>query len=141
MYRIRVHGCGAQGIKTASQILGSVLLRKGFEVQDAPRHGSDHREAFVFAYVRAACAPIHERGVIAHPDLVVVADNTRIAIPAAGVLQGATERCAMLVTGAEPPEVWNERVKFSGTVIALPGASTPDIGIGARCSSANAQSP
>lgn len=64
--------------------------------------------------------------------MVVVADDTLIAMPAAGVLQSATERCVMLVTGAEPPEVWNDRVKFAGTVIELPGESTPDIGIGAH---------
>ena len=37
MYRIRFHGRGGEGMKTASRILGSAIFRAGFEVQDAPR--------------------------------------------------------------------------------------------------------
>jgi len=40
MYRIRFHGRGGQGIKTAANILGSAFFGEGFEVQDAPRYGA-----------------------------------------------------------------------------------------------------
>lgn len=139
MFRIRLHGRGGQGIKTGSQILGSALFREGFEVQDAPRYGAERRGAPVFAYVRAARAPIYERGVIARPDLVAVADDTLIAMPAAGVLQGAGEATVLLVAGRETPEVWRERVKFPGTVLALPEAGAPGAGSGARCAGAAAR--
>jgi pyruvate ferredoxin oxidoreductase gamma subunit len=88
MVRIRFHGRGGQGIKTASRILGTAFFRAGFEVQDAPVYGAERRGAPMFAYVRAAREPIRERGLIAHPDLVVVADETLAGIPAANVLLG-----------------------------------------------------
>jgi 2-oxoacid:acceptor oxidoreductase gamma subunit (pyruvate/2-ketoisovalerate family) len=73
MFRIRFHGRGGQGVKTASQILGTAFFREGYEVQDAPRYGAERRGAPIFAYVRAARASIAERGVITRPDLVIVA--------------------------------------------------------------------
>ena len=54
MYRIRFHGRGGQGMKTASRILGSAFFQEGYEVQDAPRYGAERRGAPIFAYVRAA---------------------------------------------------------------------------------------
>lgn len=43
MYRIRFHGRGGQGMKTANRILRTALFLEGFEVQDGP----------IFAHVRA----------------------------------------------------------------------------------------
>ncbi len=88
MFRIRFHGRGGQGMKTASRVLGSAFFLEGFEVQDAPLYGAERRGAPIFANVRASREPIDERGVIRHPDLVVVADDTLISVPAAAVLQG-----------------------------------------------------
>jgi len=119
MYRIRFHGRGGQGIKTAGRILGSALFRAGYEVQDAPRYGAERRGAPIFAYVRAARGPIRERGVIRRPDLVVVADDTLVALPAADVLQGLEARSVLLVHSAEPAQVWVERLNAAGTVLAL----------------------
>ena len=45
MYRIRLHGRGGQGLKTASRLLGTALFLEGFEVQDAPRYGAERRGA------------------------------------------------------------------------------------------------
>ncbi len=70
MYRIRFHGRGGQGMKTASRILGSAFFLEDFEVQDAPRYGAERRGAPIFAYVRAARQLINERGIIRQPDLI-----------------------------------------------------------------------
>ena len=78
MYRIRFHGRGGQGMKTASRLLGAAFFREGYEVQDAPRYGAERRGAPIFAYVRASKAPINERGIILHPDLVIVAARTGV---------------------------------------------------------------
>ena len=43
MYRIRFHGRGGQGMKTASQVLGTALFLAGVEAQDAPRYGAARR--------------------------------------------------------------------------------------------------
>ncbi len=73
MLRIRFHGRGGQGMKTASRILGSAFFLVGYEVQDAPRYGAVRRGAPMFAYVRADKKIIYELGIITRPDLVVVA--------------------------------------------------------------------
>ena len=45
MYRIRFHGRGGQGMKTASRILGSAAFAAGWHVQDAPVYGAERRGA------------------------------------------------------------------------------------------------
>ena len=109
MYRIRFHGRGGQGVKTASRILGSALFAEGFEVQDAPRYGAERRGAPLFAYVRADRRPIHERGVITRPDLVLVADESLVPVPSAGVLQGLGPEVVLLLLSSELPDRWRER--------------------------------
>lgn len=120
MYRIRYHGRGGQGMKTASRILGTAFFLEGFEVQDAPRYGAERRGAPIFAYVRASRQPINERGIIRHPDLVIVADDTLVSIPAAGVLSGLTEGTVLLISSTETPDVWKTRLNFPGQVLGLP---------------------
>lgn len=120
MYRIRLHGRGGQGMKTASRILGSAFFSEGFEVQDAPRYGAERRGAPVFATVRAGNDPIHERGIIERPDLVVVADDTLVAIPVAGVSAGACSDTLLLLATNEDPAVWSLRLQWPGDLLALP---------------------
>ncbi|HTT38940.1 MAG TPA: 2-oxoacid:acceptor oxidoreductase family protein [Burkholderiales bacterium] len=141
MYRIRFHGRGGQGIKTASQMLGTALFLEGYEVQDAPRYGAERRGAPIFAYVRAARAPIQERGVITRPDLVVVADETLVPVPAAGVLQGISERTVLLIQSAEAPEEWRQRLKLRGPILNLPLAAeiAESPLVGAACAGAAAR--
>ena len=89
-------------------------------MQDAPRYGAERRGAPIFAYVRAAREPIHERGVIRRPDLVVVGDATLVPVAAAGVLDGVAEHTALVVVSDEPAAVWQERLRFSGLVRTIP---------------------
>jgi len=131
-------------MKTASRILGTAFFLAGFEVQDAPRYGAERRGAPIFAYVRADRRPINERGVIRRPDLVIVADDTLVLIPAAGVLEGVTARTALLISSTEKPEVWRERLNFLGPVLTLPrSAALTDLSaqrfIGAACAGAAAR--
>ena len=63
MFRIRLHGRGGQGIKTAGQVLGSAFFREGFEVQDAPRYGAECRGAPIFVRARR---PLADRGARRH---------------------------------------------------------------------------
>lgn len=144
MYRIRFHGRGGQGVKTAAHILGSAFFNEGYEVQDAPRYGAERRGAPLFAYVRAAKHPILERGVITRPDLVIVADETLVPIPAAGILSGAHRDTVLLINTAEPSEVWKARLNYVGPIVTLPVGSettaeeeTPFVG--ATCAGAAAR--
>lgn len=148
MYRIRFHGRGGQGMKTAGRVLGTALHREGFTVQDAPRYGAERRGAPVFAYVRADRAPplpgaINERGAMPNPDLVVVADDTLVAVPAAGVLQGLDAHSVLLIDSAEPAESWRARLALAGPILALPlpgnGSADDFKFVGAACAGAAAR--
>jgi pyruvate ferredoxin oxidoreductase gamma subunit len=104
MIRIRFHGRGGQGMKTASRIPGTACFLCGCEVQDAPRYGAERRGAPIFAFGRLGDQPIWERGVITRPDLTVVAEPSLIAIPAAGMLAGLDDHCkGCLVCVAQCP--------------------------------------
>lgn len=120
MYRIRFHGRGGQGIKTAGRILGNAFFHEGFEVQDAPRYGAERRGAPIFAYVRADKKPIDERGVITNPDLIIVADDSLVTVPAAGVLQGLDDHAVLLINSHESAETWKHRLNSQAKVLVLP---------------------
>ncbi len=97
MYRIRFHGRGGEGMKTASRILGTSFFLEGFEVQDAPRYGAERRGAPVFAYVRASKHVINERGVIHKPDLIVIADDSLISVIPETLFEGTDEKTVTLI--------------------------------------------
>jgi len=120
MYRIRFHGRGGQGMKTASRILGTAFFLEGLEVQDAPRYGAERRGAPIFAYVRASHSLINERGIIRVPDLVIIADDSLVTVPAAGVLAGASNQTFMLISTSEKAATWSHRLNFTGSILTLP---------------------
>lgn len=147
MYRIRLHGRGGQGIKMASRVLGTALFRAGFRVQDAPKYGAERRGAPIFATVRATREAIRhsidERGIVNNPDLVVVADDTLIAVPAAGVLQGVGPGTTLLVNTRDSAETWTGRLNTPARLLVLPaGAEVEDRAnlahVGATCAGAAA---
>jgi len=143
MFRIRFHGRGGQGLKTASRILGTAFFLEGYEVQDAPRYGAERRGAPIFSFVRADKKPINERGIITNPDLVVVADDSLVAIPAAGVLQGLTAETVLLILSHESAEKWQHRLSTNALVLVLPSTkSSEDIlqvtTVGTSCAAAAA---
>lgn len=142
MYRIRFHGRGGQGVKTAGRILGTALFSQGFEVQDAPRYGAERRGAPIFAYVRAARHPILERGVITRPDLVIVADDTLVGVPGAGVTEDLGTETTLLIVGDEPDSAWRERVRHAGPLLTLAARAVdaPDVPLlGPYCAGAAAR--
>jgi len=143
MFRIRFHGRGGQGMKTASRILGTAFFKAGYEVQDAPRYGAERRGAPIFAYVRAARTPINERGIISHPGLVIVADDTLVGMPAAGVTLGMDAHTVLLINTHEPVETWQQRLNTEAKILILEAqeevedrAALPYIG--SRCAAAAA---
>ena len=142
MYRIRFHGRGGQGMKTASRILGTAFFLEGYDVQDAPRYGAERRGAPIFAYVRADDRLINERGVITQPDLVIVADDSLVPVPAAGVLAGVDEHTVLLINSDESAQTWKHRLNLSSEILSLP-AETEDRAelrfIGATCTGAAAR--
>jgi len=129
-------------MKTASRILGTSLFLSGYEIQDAPRYGAERRGAPIFAYVRADQAPINERGIITRPDLVVVADDSLVAIPAAAVMAGVDAHTVILINTEEALETWRARLNTGATLITLPAEAEAREElrfIGASCAGAAAR--
>lgn len=120
MYRIRFHGRGGQGMKTAGRILGTAFFLAGYNVQDAPLYGAERRGAPMFSYVRADKKPINERGVIGNPDLVIVADESLLSLSAAGVLPGLTSHSVLLVQTDQPAETMKNQLHIKGGFLVLP---------------------
>jgi pyruvate ferredoxin oxidoreductase gamma subunit len=144
MYRIRFHGRGGQGIKTSSRILGTAFFHEGYEVQDAPVYGAERRGAPLHATVRAARTPIHERGAVNHPDLVIVADEGLMPIPAANVLLGVSARTVLLLNSAISAGEWRARLNLAGPIVALPVSAEVESRaelpyVGAMCAGAAAR--
>ena len=119
MYRIRFHGRGGQGMKTASRILGTAFFIEGYEVQDAPRYGAERRGAPMFACVRVSRDTINERGIVHIPDLVVSADSSLLTMPAAGVFTGCTPSTILLVEASATLNIEEEMTGFNGRLITL----------------------
>ncbi len=119
MYRIRMHGRGGQGMKTASRILGTAFFLEGLEVQDAPRYGAERRGAPMFAYVRADHKTIIERGIIIQPDLVVVSDDSLIPMAVAGVLAGLGPDTPLLICSSRKASFYLERYDLKCQVIVF----------------------
>jgi pyruvate ferredoxin oxidoreductase gamma subunit len=120
MFRIRFHGRGGQGMKTASRILGSAAFHAGYIVQDAPVYGAERHGAPMAAFTRMASEPLFERGAITHPDLVVVADETLLTDPAAQPLAGCDQQCTMLLNSTK------DRTALVATVTHGGGLLTAD---------------
>lgn len=118
MLRIRFHGRGGQGMKTASRILGSAAFHAGFCVQDSPVYGAERRGAPMAAFTRIDRAQIRERGAIARPDLVVVADDTLLTDPAAQPVAGCDAESTVLVNSTrDEAALRQEAPVYSGRLL------------------------
>lgn len=119
MTAIRFHGRGGQGAKTASRIVGTAAFLEGYQAQDSPIYGAERRGAPVAAFTRIDKEPIRERGLIVHPDLVMIADASLMQDPAARVLDGIEERTAVFVNSPLTAEQLSAHTSQSGHVITL----------------------
>jgi pyruvate ferredoxin oxidoreductase gamma subunit len=140
MIRIRFHGRGGQGVKTASRIVSTAAFLAGYECQDFPVYGAERRGAAVAAYARISKECILERGIIEHPDLIIVADETLLEDLAAGVLSGQDSASALFLnTPSEPSAIGHGRTiprvltfDITGRTISILGkASALSAGLGA----------
>ncbi len=119
MLSIRFHGRGGQGAKTASRILGTAAFLDGYQAQDSPIYGAERRGAPMYAFTRISKEPIRERGFIASPDLVMVADASLIQDPAARVSDGVDERTGVFVNSALSAEELRAETALPGRLSTL----------------------
>ena len=119
MTAIRFHGRGGQGAKTASRIVGTAAFLEGYQAQDSPVYGAERRGAPVSAFTRIASEPIRERGLIARPDLVVVADASFISDPSARVTEGVDERTIVFVNSSLSADDMRSQTSLPGRLTIL----------------------
>ena len=119
MRAVRFHGRGGQGAKTSSRILGTAAFLEGFVAQDSPIYGAERRGAPVAAFTRIDSGPIKQRGVIVHPNLVVIADASLVEDPAARVLDGIDERTAVFVNSPLTAEQLGAQTSLAGRLTTL----------------------
>jgi len=86
--------------------------------EDAPVYGAERRGAPMTAYVRISGDPIIERGMIAAPDLVAVADDTLLDDMAVQPLAGLGPTGALLIATAHPVEEIRLRTAYTGPIVA-----------------------
>ncbi len=136
LLRIRFHGRGGQGAKTAARIAGTAAFLEGYTAQDSPIYGAERRGAPVVAFCRLARGPILERGLIAHPDLLVVGDASLLTDPAARVLDGVTADTVLFINSASAPDVLRREHALSDrvTTLDLTGLALAKLGKGSALS-------
>lgn len=78
MIKIRWHGRGGQGTKTASLMLADVLFVLGKYVQGFPEYGPERTGAPLTAFNRFDDKKIRVHSNIYNPDYVVIVDETQI---------------------------------------------------------------
>lgn len=118
MIRIRFHGRGGHGIKTASRLVGTAAFLAGYQVQDSPIYGAERRGAPVTAFTRIDAEPVLERGVITEPDLIICGDETLLETPAAGVLSGVETASAVFINTGNL-EGLKDKIEIKAPTIAL----------------------
>jgi len=119
MLAIRFHGRGGQGAKTASRIVGTAAFLEGLFAQDSPIYGAERRGAPVAAFTRMGKDPIRERGLIGHPDVVVVADASLVGDSVAKVLEGVEPTTVVFVNSPMSAEQFAAQVSAVGHLTTL----------------------
>ena len=103
MIRVRFHGRGGQGAKTASRILGDAAFNDGYYAQDFPIYGAERRGAPVTAFTRFSNEEVRERGFVFAPDISAVMDDSLIADAQANPFAGLRKGGVALVNSKKPP--------------------------------------
>jgi len=102
MLRVRFHGRGGQGAKTASRILGDAAFNDGYYAQDFPIYGAERRGAPVTAFTRFSEVEVRERGFIFSPDVSAVMDDSLISDPQANPFVGLRKGGVAIVNTTKP---------------------------------------
>lgn len=80
MLEIRIHGRGGQGAVTTSRVLAHAAVLEGKYGQSSQIPLGDRRGAPVMAFTRIDDRPIHLRGNIKNPDLLIILDPSLVYV-------------------------------------------------------------
>jgi len=129
MTEIRWHGRGGQGAKTAAQLVAQVALEEGKYSQGFPEYGPERMGAPIRGFTRISEGAIRLHCPIEHPDVVVVLDDSLLALP---MVADATDDGTVFVinTSASPGEIKEKLGRQGATVYCIDatGISIDEIG-------------
>jgi pyruvate ferredoxin oxidoreductase gamma subunit len=127
--RVRFHGRGGQGAKTASRILGDAAFNDGYFAQDFPIYGAERRGAPVTAFTRFSNEEVNERGFIFSPDISAVMDDSLITDALANPFAGLRKGGVALVNTTRPrDEVIPGRKDVAVVTLDLTGQALKALG-------------
>jgi len=122
MTEIRWHGRGGQGAKTAAQLVAQVALEEGKYSQGFPEYGPERMGAPIRGFTRISEGAIRLHCPIEHPDVVVVLDDSLLALP---MVADATDDGTVFVinTSASPGEIKEKLGRQGATVYCIDATS------------------
>ncbi len=123
MIKIRFHGRGGQGVKTASRILGEAAIYEGFVAQDSPIYGAERRGAPVVAFTRISDHTILERGYVFDPDFIVLMDDTLLNDLQAKPLEGLKPHGLIFINSFANQVLVENYLDFVSVIYDLTGLS------------------
>jgi pyruvate ferredoxin oxidoreductase gamma subunit len=137
--RVRFHGRGGQGAKTASRILGDAAFNDGYFAQDFPIYGAERRGAPVTAFTRFSDEKITEKGFVFAPDVSAIMDDSLISDPMANPFAGLRKGGVAVVNTTRPQasvlqgrdDVTVVRVDLTGQALRILGKPILSSGIAA----------
>jgi len=127
--RVRFHGRGGQGAKTASRILGEAAFDDGYFAQDFPIYGAERRGAPVTAFTRFSDEKITEKGFVFSPDISAVMDDSLISDPIANPFAGLRKGGVAVVNTTKPSgSILQGRDDVTVTTVDLTGMALKILG-------------
>ena len=116
--KIRWHGRGGQGAKTAALLLADVVFSTGKYVQGFPEYGPERMGAPITAYNRISDNVIRVHSNIYEPDYVVVIDET--LFDSVDVTKGLSKEGALIVnTARSKAEIEKHLSGYAGRVYTV----------------------
>ncbi len=114
MLEIRWHGRGGQGAVTSVELLALSAIEEGKYAQGFPSFGPERRGAPVTAFNRIDDKQIKIRSGIYHPDVVVVLDESLVAL--VDVAEGLKQEGILLVNSTKSLAEIKKETHFGGKI-------------------------
>jgi pyruvate ferredoxin oxidoreductase gamma subunit len=114
MLEIRWHGRGGQGAVTSMELLALSAIEEGKYAQGFPSFGPERRGAPVTAFNRVDDKQIKIRSGIYHPDVVVVLDESLVAL--VDVAEGLKPTGILIVNTTKTLEQLKKDIRFVGKI-------------------------
>ena len=114
MLEIRWHGRGGQGAVTSVELLALSAIEEGKYAQGFPSFGPERRGAPVTAFNRVDDRQIKIRSGIYHPDVVVVLDESLVAL--VKVTEGLKPTGILLVNTTKTLAELKKNIRFEGRI-------------------------